>query len=661
MAWMDAEAKFEEKLDGFEPRENQRALAITVEGSLAEGHHLLAQAGCGTGKSFAGVLPAIDHSALTGQPVIYATASKALQDQLATKDLPFLQTIFPNFTFAVLKGRSNYVCHQKVDEWDDYAKGEVERRMVDPEFSGEVSDLSNGASLAPQITTTSEECPGKKECPFGEVCFAERAKAKAKDANLVVINHAVLAADLSIKQAQENIGIPADKVRGILPQFSGVVVDEGHELEDYVTGALGDTVTAGSFGRLANEIAKFLGSKDAARELGAATDAVFSVVRRELAAWRKDSRHKYDKEAPFTDTTLNLLADPVFDLMNALIAYDAKIVNTSIYNDDKKTQQRARLDKRIMNIVDKLRALMTADPSELVRWVTMPEGKRGESIKWAPLTVADFLYDNLWSKVPSIVMSATLNFEMHSERLGLDQIGVKTFDAGTPFNFKEQARMFVPQIPAPDKAGMQQWRAAYVAMAGELIRAANGRALFLFTSKTEMDDAHMRLAPMIQSMGHLVLKQGDQPNKDLARIFKDDEHSVLFAMKSFFTGVDIQGDSLRLLIINKLTFIPPTDIVFKARCDAIDKGGNPFAKGGSFWKLSVPIMALTLEQGLGRLIRTVHDRGLLACMDSRLYGQNAKSYGGVVMRQIEDAFPGIQVITKLDDATEYLESLDVAA
>jgi ATP-dependent DNA helicase DinG len=660
MAWMDAEAKFEEALDGFEPRENQRALATSIEGSLAEGHHLLARAGCGTGKSYAGVLPAIEHSKKTRKPVLYVTATKALQDQLATKDLPFLQTIF-DFTSAVLKGRSNYVCLQKVDEMEGYQKGEIQKLVMSPTFSGEVGDLPNGAAVASQVTTTSEECPGKKECPFGEICFAERAKEKAKDANIVVVNHAVLAADLSIKAKQEAIGIPADKVRGILPQFSGVVVDEGHELEEYVTSALGDTITAGAFGRLANEISNFLGTRDAVRELGGKADAVFTIVRRSLDQHRKDPRHKFDKQAPFTADTLNALADPVFDLINVLVALDSQVVDTAIYNDDKKAQQRTRLDKRTMNLVEKLRDLMTADFTQLVRWMTVAEGKKGETIEWAPLTVSDFLYENLWAKVPSIVMSATLDFDMHAERLGLDQVGVKTFDAGTPFNFEQQARMFVPQIAAPDKAGMQQWRGAYVAMAGELIRAANGRALFLFTSKSEMEDAHMRLAPMIKSMGHLVLKQGEQPNKDLARIFKDDEHSVLFAMKSFFTGVDVQGDSLRLLIINKLTFIPPTDIVFKARCDAIDKGGNPFAKGGSFWKLSVPIMSLTLEQGLGRLIRTVHDRGLLACMDSRLFGKNAKSYGGVVMNQIEDAFPGLPVITSLDDATGYLKTLEVAA
>lgn len=655
MAWMDAEARFEEALDGFQPRENQRALAITIEGSLAEGHHLLAQAGCGTGKSFAGVIPAIEHSKATGKPVLYATATKALQDQLAHKDLPFLQTLF-DFKYAVLKGRSNYVCLQKVDEWDGYAKADVQKRVMNPEFSGEVVDLPNGSTLAKDITTTSDECPGKKQCPFGEICFAERAKAKAKEANLVVVNHAVLAADMSIKASQRALGIPADKVAAILPAFTGVVVDEGHEMEEYVTSALGDTITAGSFGRLGTEVSNFLSSRDAARDLGAKADAVFTVVRRALDAHRKDYRHKRDNQAPFTADTLNALSDPVFDLINALVALDSKVINTQIYNDDKAAQQQKRLDKRLMNLVEKLRNMMTADFTHLVRWMSMPQGKRGETIEWAPLTVSDFLYENLWSQVPSVVMSATLNFDLHAERLGLDQAGCKNFDAGTPFDFKTQARTFVPQIPAPAHPTTQQWQGAYIAMAGELIRASGGRTLFLFTSKSEMEESHMRLGSMIQSMGHRVLKQGDMPNKDLAHIFKEDEHSVLFATKSFFTGVDVQGDSLRLVIINKLTFRPPTDIVFKARCDAIDKGGNAFAAGGSFWKLSVPMMALELEQGYGRLIRTVHDRGMVAIMDSRLYGKNAKSYGGKIMAQL----PQAPVITNLDEAVEYLESLEAA-
>lgn len=655
MAWMDAEARFAETLDGFQPRENQRALALTIEDSLAGGGHLLALAGCGTGKSFAGVIPAVEHSRKTGKPVLYATATKALQDQLAHKDLPLLSSLF-DFKFAVIKGRSNYVCLQKVDELEDASlKQGAMAKMADAEFSGEIVDLGlYDPKQAAKLSTTSDECPGKSQCPFGEVCFAEKAKQKAKEANLVVVNHAVLAADLSIKEKQQASGVPADKTKAILPQFSGVVVDEAHELEEYVTGSLGETITAGSFGRLGTEIANFLGSREAARELSASADAVFSVVRKVIEDRRRDPKHKYDRQFPFTSDTLHALSDPVMGLIRTLESLNGKVVGTTIYNDDKKVQKRARLDKRTNSIVDKLRDMMTADFTELVRWVAASDGKRGETIEWAPLVVDDFLARNLWAKVPGVLMSATLNFDLHAERLGLD--APETFDAGTPFDFKTQARTFVPQIAAPDRHGLEKWRASYVAMTGELVRASNGRALLLFTSKVELDETYTRLAPMIQRMGHTLLKQGERPNKELAKLFKEDEHSVLFALKSFFTGIDVQGDSLRLVVINKLPFPVPSDVIFKARCDAIDKGGSPWGPTGSFEKLTVPTMALSIEQGFGRLIRTVNDRGLVAIMDSRLYGKSAKPYGSKIMKQL----PPAPVLTDLTEAVEYLESLEAA-
>jgi ATP-dependent DNA helicase DinG len=656
MRWMDAEDRFAETLDGFQPRENQRALALEIENALDSFSHLMAQAGCGTGKSFAGTVPAINHSKKTGKPVVYATATKALQDQLANKDLPFLKTVLGDFEFAVLKGRSNYVCLQKLDEWDDYAKSDVQKLVMAPDFSGEVVDLPHGSTVASQITTTSEECPGKRSCPFGEVCFAERAKKKAKDANLIVINHAVLASDLSIKASQVAMGIPADKATAILPQFSGVVVDEAHEMEEYVTSSLGETVTAGSFGRLGTEIANFLGGRDAAREMIEKSEAVFNVVRRELAKHRRQRGHERDRTAPFTADTLNALSDPVFDLINTLVALNGKVVGTQIYNDDKKVQKRVRLNKRMENLVEKLRYMMTADFTQLVRWMTVAEGKRGETIEWAPLTISDFLRKNLWTGVPGVLMSATLalgsDFSFLAERLGIDEY--EGFDAGTPFDFKVQARTFVPQIAAPVAATKEKWRASAIAMTGELVQASDGRALFLYTSKAELEEAHIRLAPLIQRMGHRVLKQGERPNKELAREFKEDEHSVLFATKSFFTGIDIQGDSLRLVVIDKLPFPVPSDVIFKARCDAIDKGGNPFSNGGSFWKLTVPSMALSILQAYGRLIRTVHDSGMVAIMDSRLYGREAKNYGSKIMT----ALPEAPVITNLTEAVSYLEGLN---
>lgn len=647
---MDAEAAFAEALANFQPRLNQRYLALKADECFEANDHLLAQAGCGTGKSFVGLLAAINLSKRTGKPAIYATATKALQDQIAYKDLPFLQSIF-DFTFAVVKGRSNYVCRQKLSEWDGAAT--VQAAVDDETFSGEVLDLPNGQDIAPMVTISSEECPGKRDCPFGEVCFAERAKQRAKTANVILVNHALLANDASLKARMRASGVPEEKATGVLPPYVGGVIDEAHELEEYVTSALGEMITEASFGRLGTEVANFLGSRESAKEMLEASRVVYEVVRGQLAK----RKNRSDKNYAFTAASLTALSDPIFRLLNTLTALQGKVEFTQVYGDDKKVQHQKRLTKRLANTIDKLRTLMTADFSEYVRWFNVAEGNRSESIEWAPLSVGEFLASELWSTGPFMLMSATLavkdkrgqyDFSFIASRLGFAKY--ESFDAGTPFDFTKQALTYVAQLAHPVAATKEQWRAGAIATTGELVRASNGRALFLYTSKTEMNEAHRILAPMIQKMGHRVLKQGDAPNKMLAKEFSEDEHSCLFALKSFFTGIDVQGDSLRLLVIDKLPFPVPTDVVFKARCDAIDKGQNAFRPGGSFWKLTVPSMILTILQGYGRLIRTVDDWGVVAILDSRLYGKNEKNYGSVIAK----ALPEAPVTTTLDDAVEFL-------
>jgi ATP-dependent DNA helicase DinG len=660
MSWATAKEKFAEALPGFQVRDNQDRLAVTIETSFERGQHLFAQAGCGTGKSFAGLIPAIAHSHETHLPVILATATKALQDQYAGKDLPFLQGVLGDFKFAVLKGRSNYVCQAKVDELEVPSfKAEV-KRVIDAEgFDGEIESVT--LELTPQekagLSTTSDECPGKSECPFGDVCFSERAKTAAKSANIVVVNHAVLAADMAVKLAQRSIGVPDDKVTGLLPEFGGVVVDEAHEMAEFVTNALGGEITSGSYGRLATQIANLLTDRDVISKVNDASTDLFLVVERALAR-REDKRNKTVR---VDDAILVALGPKIEKLITELAALKTKVAAAQIHGNDKAAQQKKRLVKRLDNAVNRLRALVLAGDDELVRWLELAEGKKGNTIKWAPLTVADFLRENLLEVAPTTFMSATLalgdDFSFLAGQLGVDEYG--SFDAGTPFNFQEQARTFIPQLPAPAGWTVNQWRTGSIATMTELIKASNGRALLLFTSKTEMEEAHRAIAPIIKRMGHAALKQGDAPNKVLKETFDKDEHSVLFALKSFMTGIDIQGDSLRLVVINKLPFPVPSDVIFKARTDALDKQYGQWHKKAGFNGLTVPTMALTLMQAYGRLIRTVDDRGVVAILDSRLYAPkgtkgNAKPYGAVIMNALEKA----PVITELSEAVSYLESLE---
>jgi ATP-dependent DNA helicase DinG len=638
--WAEALTIFAKTLPGFQPRINQNHLANRIEDALESGFHLFAQAGCGTGKSFAGTIPAIKKSKETGLPTIIATATKALQDQLANKDLPFLAKVVGGFTYAILKGRGNYVCLAKVDEMENKnLQDEILAATEEEDFNGEIDGLS--LTLTPQekasLSTSSDECPGKNECPFGKVCFAEKAKKKAAESNIVVANHAVLAADLAIKANQREVGIPEERVAAILPRYGAVVVDEAHELVDFVTSALGGQITAGSFTRLGSEISNFLGDRSASKELQSYADEVFGIVSRLLAG--RDN--KRDKNLLVTNSELASLAPILTDLSDALGALEVKVDGFDTYGNDKGLQKKKRLVKRLSSIRAKVQGIVLLDEEELVRWLEIGDGKKGDSINWAPLTVADFLRDELLGRTPVVFMSATLavgtDFSPLANQLGADEY--KTFDAGTPFDFQTQARTFIPNIPVPAGVTLNSWRASSIATMKELVRASNGRALLLFTSKVELEEAYNAIQPMINKMGHRALKQGDLSNRELAKIFAEDEHSVLFALKSFFTGVD------------KMPFPVPSDVIFKARTDALDRKYGPWQ---GFNRLTVPTMALSLMQAYGRLIRTVSDRGVVAILDSRLHGKQAKPYGGKIMKALPDA----PVITDLAEAISYLESLE---
>jgi ATP-dependent DNA helicase DinG len=657
--WAEAVTKFAAKLSNFERRDNQDALANRIEQSLESFTHIFAQAGCGTGKSFAGAVPAIAHSKKTGRPVIIATATKALQSQLVGKDLPFLKDTLGDFTYVDVRGRSNYVCHAKLDELNDAQLKSAVHADLDsnPGHDGLIESLPE--VITPQeralLSTTSDECPGKSECPFGEVCFAEKAKTKAKTANVVVVNHAVLAADLSIKAHQKAVGVPEDKVTGMLPNFSGAIIDEAHELVDFVTSALGGEVTAGSYGRLGKMASNFLSDRDALKAIDKVTDVLFGQVQAILNT-RQDKR---SKTVLLTDVQLAKLAESLTDLYKELMNLRKKVEGFVIHGDDKAAQKKKRLIRRIESSSDKVNALLVADQSELVRWVELGEGKKGNSINWAPLSVADFLREELLSVAPVAFMSATLAVSNDFTALA-DQIGVEkyaTFDAGTPFDFETQARTFIPQIAHPAGATINQWRSSASAITGELLRASNGRALLLFTSRTEMEEAYRTLAPSIEGMGHKALMQGQFPNKVLKERFDADEHSVLFGMDSFMTGIDIQGDSLRLVVLNKAPFKNLSDVVFKARMDALDAKYGAWKPKGGFYGLYVPTMALKLYQAFGRLIRTVDDRGVVAILDSRLFGKTAKGYAPVVVKGL----PNAPILTDLGETTEFLEGLELAA
>lgn len=649
--WADVEVNLARELPGYEPRIPQQVLALGIQEAMTEGAHLLAQAGCGTGKSIGGVVPMILAAKEQGTRVVVATATKALQEQYAVKDLPFLQEKSGiDFTWALVKGRSNYVCQAKLagDDMERHPVAEAIREELElaedhdgdrEHFDTEIDDLS-----WMKLSSSSNECPGKSECPFGAICYAEKIKETGQQVDVVITNQAMLMTDVAIREKTR------DREQGpvaMLGDYEMVLFDEGHELPEYAMNALGNDITGTGLALTVRDAISFasLHGTDLSRraeEMSVISDKLSQLLV-PLGGEAVTLNWFVENYEPFAEV-MELLKMLRLDLQSLEIRSNA----------DKENARRKILLTRTANALATLEELLMSEDADRVRWIETYE-VRGE-LRWrmkvAPVQVGPWLSANLWRYVKAVVMSATLSagvnrdgskdFSYIQRTLGLH--GSRTVDVGTPFDFGKQALMFVPGKEVPNPKDRQAWMAWNFGATLELIDMAKGGALLLFTSRAAMKASYETLSESLENRGLTALMQGDgRTNKELARVFKEDEHSVLFALKSFFVGVDIPGNACRLVIIDKMPFPVPTDPIFAARSLAEERAGRrPFST------LSIPMMTLTLEQGVGRLIRTRDDRGVVAIMDSRL---SSTPYG----RSIVNALPDFPVATKLSQVREFYD------
>jgi ATP-dependent DNA helicase DinG len=661
-------------LPGYERREKQANLAHKIESQIrGEGRsrHALLQASTGTGKSLAYLIPAI----LSGKKVVVSTATKALQDQIANKDLPFLaEHLGVSFTHSILKGRSNYLCQAelaRLGEDDPALAAKITRKLDELSTDGhgqsfpaglyaEETDLDVTPVEFRKVTIGSGDCPGKAQCPFGETCFSEFAKADAKAAQVVVVNHALLCTDLWLDE------ITGGKA-SMLGDYEVLIVDEAHELTDYATNVWGVTLREHTLKSLGEEATTFfgkIGSKDA-KEFARQNDA-YAILISDLWAKLEVGRLRFTDIIELGDDLVRINSALV-DMKNLVQAQGQRIDNGE--RDAKAVASLKgsynRLIRRFGNATESIAALVTAD-EENVKFVEEETKKfRGKSqttkvIQALPVEMGQILDRALWAdnrtcrncngtgteenlkvcfrcggsghkvNISSLLLSATLttdggSFDYCAKQLGLATY--ETFDVGTPFDFQNQAQLYIPShLPEPTPANRETWASMSIAEIGDLINASDGRALVLFTSTKQMKAAYDHLSPRLP---YTCLVQGNGTNKELARIFTEDEHSVLFATKSFMTGVDFQGSTCSLVIIDKLPFAVPTDPIVEARCELIEKrGGNTFAD------FQVPMMTLILQQAFGRLIRHGNDAGVVAILDRRL---TTKGYGKKIVASLPDA------------------------
>ena len=591
---MAALARLAAATSGGETRLPQEQMTVAVAGAIDRKRHLLAQAGTGTGKSWAYLVPAI----LSGRRTVVATATKALQDQLAGKDLPFLtEHLGQPFEFAVLKGRSNYVCRQRLHEIEGAAQLALDglaQRASPAELAGlarwaEASPTGDRAELAAEpsaiawaaVSVSAMECPGARRCPQGETCFAEAARRRAAEADVVVVNLHLLGLDLATDGA-------------VLPERDLVVVDEAHQLEDIVSDTCGFELSAGRFHSLARSVRAILEDPTAVDDVETSGTLLAGVL------------------APHVDRRLRGALDP--DLVDALALVRARLDRVAValraLPDDGPADTTAR-KARAVQLTGHLQADVSAAGEVrdgTVAWVEGPGSN--PRLRVAPIDVAGVLRDGLWDRVTAVLTSATLPRGL-AAGLGLAADDHDEIDVGSPFDHAGHGLLYCaahlpdPRQPAFDPAVHDELAA--------LIAAAGGRTLALFTSYRAMDAAVEALRPRLSTP---VLSQRDLPKPALVSAFTTDEAASLFATLGFWQGIDVPGRTLSLVTIDRLPFPRPDEPLLQARREQ--------ARADAFRRIDLPRTAMMLAQGAGRLIRTAGDRGVVAVFDPRL--ATAKRY-----------------------------------
>jgi len=611
-------------------------MAEAVANALTDRHHLMVQAGTGTGKSLAYLIPGIVH----GRKVLVATATLALQRQLVDRDLPAVvpaleKLLGREVTYAIYKGVGNYVCLQKMNSDDVDPDGELVMEVSSLEKDAKrliawakTPGVSGDRDDAPEVdrrvwaanSVSGRECVGADVCAFGSQCFAAKAKGKAQTADVVVTNHTLLAIEIM-------------DLHPILPERDCIILDEAHEFMDRATQAVTDELTSGRVLRAAAMARKFMPGKLADAFHKAANDFHESMVdygesvRGELGSQGRLEQIPQSLESPIRKVKESAQA------ITQYLSADDEIIDTDVM------AERARV-KGAVNEVSTTAATLLKLGDGLVLWYE----PTFSTLHLAPLSVSDVLRENMLKQTPVIATSATLtvgnSFNSLAKSIGfivgedlnaevsegeLDPGNLQMLDVGSPFDFANQGVLYMPKhLPEPGRDGPS---IEVLTELGELIDAAGGRTLALFSSwrGVEAADAHLRKVLAELPIKIITQKRGDAVGPLVARFAKD-ETSVLLGTMSLWQGVDVPGNSCILVAIDRIPFPRPDEPVMSARASQADAAG-----GSGFMQVSLPRAALLLAQGTGRLIRSVDDRGVVAILDSRIV---TKRYGSVLLNSM---------------------------
>ena len=629
---------------GGQPRSGQIEMAEAVANALTDRHHLLVQAGTGTGKSLAYLVPALVH----GKKVLVATATLALQRQLVERDLPKIKAALDkelnrDISFAIYKGVGNYICLQKMNNSpnDPEAQAVFEVSTLEADAKrlrawAQSANATGDRDDAPEAdrrvwaanSVSGRECMGADECPSGSKCFAALAKAKAQTADIVVTNHTLLAIEIVDSHP-------------ILPERDAIVLDEAHEFMDRTTQAVTEEITAARVLRAANMARKHMPGK--------AGDALFKASEKFAKAigdYADDLKAdptkagRLDKLPAVLEAPLRAVKEAV-SAVTALISADSEII------DPNSMAERARV-KGALNEISQTATKLLKPGHTHVLWFEPTYS----TLYLAPLAVSDVLRGNLLTQTPVIATSATLtvgkSFDAIAKNIGfviggkndeeneedesedddkgiMDPANLQILDVGSPFDFANQGMLYLPKdLPEPGRDGPSKEALTEL---GELIQAAGGRTLALFSSwrGVEAADEHLRNVLAELKIPIITQRRGDSVGP-LVEKFAKDERSILLGTISLWQGIDVPGPACTLVVIDRIPFPRPDEPVLSARAAEADAAG-----GSGFMQISLPRAALLLAQGTGRLIRSLDDRGVVAILDSRIVN---KRYGSILLNSM---------------------------
>jgi ATP-dependent DNA helicase DinG len=631
----------------YEYREGQIQMARRVAEAFEKKRHLIVEAGTGTGKTLAYLVPAIAAAVAQKKRIVISTGTKNLQEQLMEKDIPFLQKVLPvKFTAAYMKGRANYACLYRVkkaedqpvldglDQLDHFRAISGWVRETETGDRRELVDLPEDLSFWNRINARGDICIGQK-CPDFEPCFITRMRARADAADIIVVNHHLFFADLNVRGNQYG---------RVIPDYGAVIFDEAHLIEDIASDYFGFQVSNFQIDELVRDIdALPIYDPVATRGLTKSAAKISGLAEQ---FWMRFTSAKFDGRYPllpdaFSYRTTNGTSSPTpLGEAYAAIENSIKDLETQLEGFAEETPEAESLLRRARQARFDLDFIISQAERNFVYW--LERRGRGIYLRASPADVSELLRDKLFEKVETCVLtSATLSssgsFNFVRERLGLDAKNTSGFTAASSFDYERQAILYLPKaMPDPRTPEFTQLAAGEIV---KLLGVTSGHAFVLCTSNQSMKALYELVSARVNFP---CFVQGSMSKAGLLDRFRETPHAVLFATASFWQGVDVQGEQLSCVIIDKLPFAVPTDPIVAARARLIEENG-----GRSFFDYSVPQAVISLKQGVGRLIRSSSDRGIIAILDPRL---RTKSYG----RDFLQSLPRIRIVSTTNELTDFL-------